>query len=274
MYIIQNGLRIESEKASIMVASEGYNFGYGIFETIKVVEGKILFFEEHLQRLQSGCKKLSLSTSFSSDELRKHCNDLIDANEMLSGVIKILFGKSKDNTDIIISTRQNSYKKENYDRGFRICFAEAKRNPYAMLTYIKSANYLENLLEKQKAAKRGFDEAVFLNIYEKISEGSLSNIFFIKDSVLCTPSISCGLLPGILREKVLALGKELGMQLSLGEFSMEELIAADEIFITNSILEIMPVSQIENQKLDIGKNKITSMLSKTYLEMIEKACKI
>ncbi len=274
MYIIQNGLLMEREKASVTAVSEGYNFGYGVFETIKISERKMLFFEEHLQRLRHGCEKLGLHNSFSESELEGYCTDLIKANEIQSGVIKILCGKDKSNTDIIISTRQNSYRKENYDQGLRLCFAETQRNPHAALTYIKSTNYLENLLEKQKAAKVGFDEAVFLNIYGKVSEGSLSNIFFVKNSVLYTPSISCGLLPGILREKVLALRESLGLRLSLGAFSKEELMDADEVFITNSILEIMPISQIENQKLDMGKNKITRKISKAYFEMIEETCKV
>ena len=269
MFMILNGLFIERDKAHIMADSEGYNFGYSVFETIKIYKGKALFFEEHLKRLKNACDQLELSFPYSTDEVKKYCCDLIAANEMETGIVKILYGKNKNTTDMVISTRQNTYRKEIYDKGFSLCFAETKRNPHARLTYIKSANYLENILEKQSASKLGFDEVVFLNIFDKVSEGSLSNIFFVKDNILHTPIVSCGLLPGILREKVLFLGGRLGLKVNQGEFSQAELITADEVFITNSILGIMPVSQICDYKMDLSNNTITRKLSDVYYQLIE-----
>lgn len=269
MYMILNGLLIEQGRAYIMADSEGYNFGYSVFETIKIYKGKALFLEEHLKRLQNGCDQIGLSFPSSIDEVKKYCCDLITANEIETGIVKILYGKNKNTTDMVISTRQNPYRKENYDKGFSLCIAETKRNPHARLTYIKSANYLENILEKQRASKLGFDEVIFLNIFDKVSEGSLSNIFFVKDNMLHTPAVSCGLLPGILREKVLFLGTRLGLKVNQGEFSQEELITADEVFVTNSVLEIMPVSQIHDHKMDLSNNPITRKLSNAYYQLIE-----
>ncbi|NSW89570.1 MAG: aminotransferase class IV [Firmicutes bacterium] len=264
MYISINCEFIQEEKALVSVSSEGFLYGYGVFETIKFDNKKIFFLKEHLERLKDGCYTLKLSLDYDTLFIQDHCNKLIAANNLKSGVLRILYAKNKNRNDLIISVRENKYKDEDYKKGFKLCFTDIKRNPYTPLTYIKSNNYVENLIARQGATERGYDEVIFLNIYEKICEGSMTNIFFVKDGTIHTPSIDCGLLPGIIRNKVIDIIDKLNLKFQIGEYTKEELLEADEIFLTNSLLEIMPVSQIEDKKLDLEKNFITKMLKDQY----------
>jgi branched-subunit amino acid aminotransferase/4-amino-4-deoxychorismate lyase len=163
-----------------------------------------------------------------------------------------------------MTTKENKYTPEKYEKGFNICIASAKRNPYSKLTYIKSNNYLENILEKDTATKNGYNETIFLNTSDNISEGTYTNIFFVRDNTVYTPSISCGILPGIMRDKVISLINRLSIKLEIGQFNKDDLLEADEIFLTNSLMEIMPVWKLENKIFDLANNTITKLLRKEF----------
>lgn len=270
MYISVNGLLIEDYKGCISPMSEAYSFGYGVFETIKVIDRKLLFFEEHMNRMAYACKLLNLKENIEINHLKKYCDELLFANLVESTVLKIFCGKDKENTDTIITTRKNAYQEENYCNGFKLCFAETKRNPYSPLTYIKASSYLENIYEKQRGLSLGFDEVLFLNVHDRIAEGSISNVFYVKDSTLYTPDVDCGILPGILREKIVDIVQALGIPLKVGKFTKNEILKADEIFITNSVLEIMPVSQLEERRLILTKNSTTQLIMKAYHQYAKK----
>ncbi|MBD7915211.1 aminotransferase class IV family protein, partial [Clostridium sp. Sa3CUN1] len=127
---------------------------------------------------------------------------------------------------------------------------------------IKSINYLENILEREEAIKNGYDEVIFLNESGYLSEGSMSNIFIIKNNKIFTPDINQGLLPGIIRNFIVERYNVIEKRITL-----EELFNADEIFITNSILGIMKISKIENKIL--VENKLTNIIKEEYNQMIE-----
>ncbi|WP_350343069.1 aminotransferase class IV [Proteinivorax tanatarense] len=273
MYILVNGKAVKKNHAKVTIDSKGFQYGHSVFETIKVDAGKIFFLEDHIERLQQSCKKVGIETQVSYGELYDQCNTLLNINRVTKGVLKILCAKGDYVDNLIISSRENTYNKEEYDKGFKLGFADEKRNPYSSLTYIKSGNYLENWLAKEKGMKAGFKEVIFLNIHNKIAEGAISNIFFVKNNIIYTPDITCGILPGIMREKVIHLARNSKLQTKVGCYNKNELLSADEVFITNSLLEIMPVSQIEMQKYNTENNIVTTKLRKafkvTYLEQKE-----
>lgn len=264
MYISVNGSLLKEKEICISPMSGGYMYGYGLFETVKVYEGKAIFIEEHIERLIKGCEELKLKINNHLNSIKEYCDEFILANNLKFGAIKVLYAKNTENYDLIISFRKIIYNEEKYHKGFKLCFANTKKNPYSTLVYVKSNNYLENILEKQRAVDNGYDEAIFLNVNNKISEGTLANIFFVKDKVIYTPSVNCGLLPGIMRDKVMGLVNKLQLDLRIGEFERNELLQADEIFITNSLMDIMPVSKLENREFHIAQNEITQLLMNEY----------
>lgn len=267
MYIL-NGEVYQDKDKTISPTSQGFMFGYGLFETLKVLNGKILFFDEHFTRLESGCQTLKLTLHTERSKVEDDCYKLLKLKSMENGVLKILYAKDADENYLLLTTRANSYTEEDYLKGFSLMFSKYKRNQHSLLTFIKSNNYMENLLAKQEASELGFDEVIFLNVENHLSEGSISNIFWIKDGVVHTPSVDCGLLPGIVRDKVLISLKRLGLQIKVGKFNKADIVNADETFITNSVMDIMPVFRIEDKRFKIQKKSLTKQIICEYNKLI------
>lgn len=267
MYIL-NGEVYENNDKTVSPTSQAFMFGYGLFETSKVLNGKILFLDEHIKRLEEGCKTIGLSLNTEKNKIVDEAYRLLELKGVKDGVLKILYAKDNNENYLLLTTRENSYSEEHYSNGFKLMFSELKRNQNSILTYVKSNNYMENILAKEIATDNGFDEVIFLNTDGFISEGAVSNIFWIKDNAVYTPSVECGLLQGIVREKILVSLNRLGLKTNIGKFTKSDLIDADEVFITNSIMDIMPVSKIEDISFNLEKNIITRDILDEYNDLI------
>jgi 4-amino-4-deoxychorismate lyase len=231
----------------------GYFFGRGVFETI-LIKDKPIFLEEHISRLNEGIKILNIGEKVIQEDIL----NVINKNDIKYCGLKIVVTEK----NIVLEKRDIHYKYDDYLKGFSLKLSNLNRNSKSKLSYIKSINYLENILEREEALKNGYNEVLFLNENGYLSEGSMSNIFIIRDKEIYTPSIKCGLLPGIVRN---FLVKE--YRIIEKELTIEDAMMADEIFITNSLLGIMGISRFENRVLT--ENKITIMLRKEYEAKIE-----
>lgn len=229
----------------------GTFFGRGVFETI-LVKNKPHFLKEHIERLNDGITKLSLGNHISSDIILEKVNEYKLDNLALKVVVT--------EKNIIFSTREIKYKADNYEKGFKVKIANNIRNSKSSLTYIKSINYLDNLLEYERANLEGYNEAIFLNENNILAEGCTTNVFVVKNNNIYTPSEKCGLLNGIIRRYIIN-----NFNVYEKEISKEELLNADEVFLTNSIVGVIKVSEIEGHKF---KSRIVEEIRKTYEEHI------
>lgn len=229
----------------------GTFFGRGVFETI-LIKNKPHFLKEHIERLNDGITKLSLGDHINPDVILEKINEYKLDNLALKIVVT--------EKNIIFSTREVKYKAENYESGFKVKISNNIRNSKSSLTYVKSINYLDNLLEYENANLEGYNEAIFLNENNRLAEGCTTNIFIVKDNNIYTPSEKCGLLSGIIRRYVID-----NFNVYEKEISKEELLNADEVFLTNSLVGIIKVSEIEGYKF---KSRITENIRKTYEEHI------
>ena len=233
--IIINGKVSKDEN---IVLDSGYNFGRGVFETI-LVKDKPLFLKQHCERLKRGLTVLRVENFADEEYIMKY----VQQCEIHDCVMKLIV----TDKNIVISTRPVSYKPEDYMRGFKVKLSCLRRNPYSHTTYLKSLNYTDNILEKEQAAKEGFDEVVFLNTRQELAEGSMSNIFFVKNSKIFTPAIECGILDGIVRNWVIE-----NFHIYEGKFLLDDITKADEVFITNSIMGIMKVKSVDGSIYNDG----------------------
>ncbi|WP_221372683.1 aminotransferase class IV [Clostridium perfringens] len=220
------------EKCSLTIDSSVF-FGRGIFETILILNNGV-FLKEHLERLKDGCLNLNIPFNINEEELR----EFIKNEEIRNKALKITLTEK----NIIYSTRDIPYSIEDYNRGFSLKLSEVRRNSTSKLTYLKSTCYIENIMEKEKAKNEGFDEVIFLNEREELTEGATSNIYFIKNNKIYTPKVSCGLLDGIIRGWI-----KNNFQVEEGCYNIEDLRNSEGIFISNSLLGIMRVSQFEEE---------------------------
>lgn len=243
------------ERARIAVEDRGFLYGYGLFETILIKEGRPVFWRLHLERLLAGCAVLGLALPVAGEEPGALVKETIRRNGVSTGVLRLTLsaGPAGGESTLLLGTRPLPYSAGDYRRGFRVCFADARRNENSPLVRLKSLNYLENLLARESARRRGMDEALFLNTSGCLAEGSASNLFLVRDGRLITPHEEQGLLPGVVRRVVLEISCGLGLKVEERAVHPEELAAAEECFLTSSLLGVMPLVEVAGRRIGSGR---------------------
>lgn len=265
MQVFLNDAYFEEDSALVSPLSPGFMYGYGVFETIRVSGKKALFLDQHYGRLVRALAVLGMACPHQESELQPIIEKLLELNGIEEGFVKVVCSKAipkeqpHKEADILILTGTKTYKAE-YATGFKVCLAEAKRNEFSKLVGIKSMNYAENILEKEAATRRGFDEAVFLNTHDQVAEGCVANVFWVKDGVVYTPSLDCGILEGTARARVIQRCAELGIPVHEGAYGLDELLGADEVFLTNALMDVMPVSLVEDANFDLNGYQVVPQL--------------
>ncbi|OGO79628.1 MAG: hypothetical protein A2Y21_10950 [Clostridiales bacterium GWC2_40_7] len=237
---IINGKKADT-RACILL-DQGANFGRGVFETIAVTGKTPVFLEKHCQRIKKGLAALEIENSVSEEQI----NSYITEFDIRDCGMKVLV--TPENT--VVTTRKNIYSTGLFKEGLKVSISTLKRNPHSRVVYHKTINYTDNILERDMAHRSGFDEVIFTNIYNYLAEGSVSNLFFVSENRIFTPAIGCGILDGIIRNWVIG-----NFVVEEGEFTLKQLMNADEVFVTNSLMGIMPVRQLLDKLLDSPKEK-------------------
>lgn len=245
MIIINNSLILDNQTQNIQL-DNGLHFGKSLFETIYIENDIPEFLALHLGRLNSGLNQLDIKNQILESQVLDAI-DLFKENGLNLNRYALKLIVSEKN--MVISYREIPYDSIHYEKGFKLLISPILRNPTNPLVFFKSCNYLENIFAREQALKQKFNDALFLNIDNHVAETSIANIFWIKDHIIYTPNIACGILNGIMRHVILAK-----YPVIQGNFELDFLLKADFVFITNSLLKIMPVSQIHDQFFKINLN--------------------
>lgn len=215
---------------------DAYDFGLGIFTTIAVEDGKALLVERHLKRLKDSMKVLQICNSCAEEGLTAERINF-EASQCPKGRQALKISVSEKN--LLFSNRPNKYTKRDYERGFRLSVSQVMRNETSLLTYHKTMNYADNIMEKRKSVSAGFDEPIFFNTRGEVAEGAATNIFFWRNGKLYTPPVASGILPGVMRGCIME-----HLDVQEAAFRYEDVMAAEGVFVTNALLGIMPVAEI------------------------------
>lgn len=265
MQVFLNDAYIEEDSALVSPLSPGFMYGYGVFETIRVSDKKALFLDQHHGRMVRALSILGMTCPYKETELQPIIEKLLELNAISDGFVKVVCSKPtpkkgpQQEANILILTGMKTYN-EQYSTGLKVCLADTRRNEFSKLVGIKSMNYTENILEKEAATNEGFDEAIFLNTHDHVAEGCVSNVFWVKDSVVYTPSLNCGILEGTARARVIERCAALRIPIREGAYGLDELLRADEVFLTNALMDVMPVNRLEERRFDIGAYQIVPQL--------------
>ena len=246
----------ENEMIKTSPLSDGVMYGFGLFETVKIKNLQPIYIEEHLKRLRDGLNKLNINLIYSDKKIIEIIDKLIKINRF-DGALKITVIKNKNMCDFILMMRKSNYYYKDYKRGFNLKISDVKRNSTSNIVGLKTINYLENILEFKNAKNDGFDEVLFFNEKNMLCEGAISNIFIVKNKKLYTPSLENGLLSGIMRMKVI---KESDLEVIETNIDKEFLESSDEIFLTNSLMEVMPVKTIKGIDYNCRKFEISNYI--------------
>jgi len=217
-----------------------------------------------MARLKNSALLVGLNFDENYPPVLADCEKMIRKNQLDKGGLRVTLSKNTKKDSILITARENHYEDETFQHGVSIGISDYARNEQSLLVTVKSNNYLENLLILNESKSKGFNEAIFFNSKGHLAEGSMSNIFFIKNEKVYTPSRDNGLLSGIVRNKVIELLKHHEIPFEEGYYRKEVLMEADEIFITNSLMEIMPVRRVEDLEYPVKNESFTNHLKKMY----------
>lgn len=229
----------------------GFLFGWGVFETLRVYKGKPAFLAEHLARLKKGAETTYLK--FLDLDYAAAISALLKKNKLEDAYLRISLFKQREETGVLIYVDTFSYyPEETYKKGFTLVVSPFRRHPDSIYLKVKSISYLESRLSWAYAQEKKKDEAIFLSTDSYVQEGSRSNIFFVKNKATFTPALECGLLDGITRQQTITIINGLKIPLKEGNYTLSELISADEVFITSSLMEIMPIREVENHPIKPG----------------------
>jgi branched-chain amino acid aminotransferase len=280
MKIFLNDSLVPEQDAVVSVFDHGFLYGDGIYETMRAYDGRVFMLERHIQRLQRSASLIQLRAP-SPEYISAAIYRTIQENGLNSAYVRVTVSRGRgaigldpalcpEPTFVVIAEDFKEYPDKYYREGVKLVLAKTRRNLAGALDpRIKSLNFLNNILAKLEAKEQGAYEAIMLNAEDFLAEGTICNIFFLRDNTLCTPSVEAGVLDGITRELVISLAKQNGIPVNEGKFKVEALYGASEVFFTNTTSEVMPVSQVDTVRYAVG--DITKKLRELYRAEVRQA---
>ncbi len=276
-----NGEIIEYEDAKVHISVHALHYGTGCIEGIhsyKTEKGIGIFrLKEHVERFFKSAFALGMKLDFSKDEIIKAVKDLVRLNKLEDSYIRPIAFYGQSDLEVypknikvniaIISVP--SEKKE--IKGIKVKTSKFSRiNPEALVYGAKiSGFYANSIMAMHEARQQGYDEALLLDNKGKVAEGPAQNIFIIKNNKILTPN-SKSILPGVTRDSMIEIGKELGFEVIEKEIELEELKEADEAFYTGTLSEIVPIIKVDDTAIGDGRiGKVTEKLMKKFGEVVK-----
>src|SRR5690625_1904699 len=270
---------VPKEKAVISVYDHGFLYGDGVFEGIRVYEGNVYKLKEHIERLYDSAHSIMLVIPHTKEELQQIIIETVRKNNLHSAYIRVVVSRGKGDlgldprnceepTVIVIAEPLAIYAKELYEKGLKVASVVNRRSsPDVLNPQIKSLNYLNNILVKLSSVQANADEALILNNQGYVTEGSADNIFIIKNGRIKTPPVYLGALEGITRNAIIDIAKQLDMEIEETPFTLHDVYIADEVFLTGTAAEVIPVVKVDERKIGNGEpGEVTKKLLKSFRE--------
>ncbi|MDP7071032.1 MAG: branched-chain-amino-acid transaminase [Phycisphaerales bacterium] len=261
-----NGELMPIEEASVSILDHGLLYGDGCFEGIRVYDGRIFKLRTHLKRMHQSAALLHLDPPYSLDEIERAVRETVAANDITDGYIRLVYTRGVGTLGLnpftcgtpqafIIAATISLYPESMYVEGMPIIVASRPRIPIACLDpRIKSLNYLNNILAKVEAIREGVLEALMINCDGEVAECTGDNIFLIKDGRITTPHTDAGILHGVTRQFVIdEVAPALGYEVEQRRVALDEVLAADEMFLTGTAAEIIGVSRVGETVIGTGR---------------------
>jgi len=288
-----NGQITPLDEAQISILDRGFLYGDSVYEVFRTYSGVPLFCHEHFDRMDNSARLVYMKISQSRDEIlaemrRTAAEAGVPKGQDIyvrwhvtrgTGALDLVPSRELCSSYVIIVKEVPPWKPEFYSRGMRLAVTSVRRNPVEALSPdIKSGNYLNNILGVAEAVELGADDCLMLNPSGLITEASNSNVFFVIDGRLVTPSVESGVLRGITKAAIARLGAETDLPLHETKLPAIELTKASECFVTSATREVMPVAAIrlENgawREFPAGGGPLTQRVAKAYKDLVARYVK-
>lgn len=281
MYIYLNKGFVPKEEAKVSVFDHGLMYGDGVFETLRAYNGVIFRLDSHLERLFSSAELIRLAIKLKKDELKDILYQSLEINNLKDAYIRLSVTRGEgeigldpdlcsDPTVIIISKPFVPYPEELHKKGINLIISSVRRMPREVLDpAIKSLNFLNNIMARISSKKEGALDAIMLNTQGLVTETTTGNIFLVKGNRIITPPAGAGILIGITRSAIIYLSRDISTPVLEDDLLPSDLYEADEIFLTNTSMEIMPAVMIDGRVIGDGKpGETTRRLLQEYRSLV------
>jgi branched-chain amino acid aminotransferase len=293
-----NGNFLDDASASVSLRDTGLLHAAGVFTTMRSYGGRVFRLDHHLERVRKSCEALFIPLQHKDEELTAAATEILQRNNLLAARLRLtvtrgiaesdpLHGMKLSPTAFLTATDLQPYPVEYYERGMTaILLDDQKLNPYDIQAGHKTLNYLSRLAALRAANQRGAGEALWFNIHNFLQSGSISNVFIVRGQTLITPPTPADLqdptlaetipyprsntLPGVIRQAVIEMATEADIDFRIEAIDVNQLLEADEVFLTNSIMGVMPICRLERKAVGADKpGPITLKLAERYAAEVE-----
>jgi len=279
-----NGRVFDQDHAVVSVFDHGFLYGEGVYETLRTYHGQPFLFERHMRRLRHSAERLALAVPLTNDQIDRRFQDTIAAASLTGdayirilvtrGVGELTYDPAACPTPsiVVIVKPHVAPPAEAFTRGVRVSLVPVMRNhPSSVSPQIKSNNLINNALAMQHAVRQGAFEGVMRNYRGELAELTQSNLFVVQDGVAMTPPLDAGLLPGITREFLFELGAEHGIPVKEAVLRDEDLLGADEAFLTSTTRELVPIVRVDDRTIGSGApGRVTQALLQHFREAADR----
>lgn len=253
------------EEAKVSLMDHGMLYGDGVFEGIRAYHGRVFRLEEHIDRLYRSARGIAMKIPMEREQVRETILETVRRTGLKDVYIRVVVSRGPGDLGIdprkcakqtfyVIADKIAVYPPEKYENGLKVVTAATRRNrPDALNSQIKSLNYLNNILGLLEATRQGADEAIMLNEAGYVTEATADNVFVIQGRKLITSPAWLGLLEGITRGVVMELAPGAGLEVRERPMVMQDLYGADEIFLTGTGAELVPVVEVDGRRVADGK---------------------
>jgi branched-chain amino acid aminotransferase len=288
-----NNAFVSDSDATISLRDTGLLHAAGVFTTMKAVGGRVFRLEQHLARIRHSCGAMTIPLQYGDAVLTGVVSDVLAKNELTEARLRLTVTRGSAQpaggmvpTVFVTASDFEPYPREFYERGMTVVLIDdQKLNPYDIQAGHKTLNYASRLAALRTANARKAGEALWFDVHNYLQSGSISNVFTVKDGTVLTPPTpvdmedpalnaampyprSC-VLPGIMRQAVIDTATAAGIAVKRQALDIGALLSADELFLTNSIMEVMPVCRIEKQAVgDDRPGPVTKMLMESITEKV------
>jgi branched-chain amino acid aminotransferase len=274
-HVFHNGQLFPIEQVRLSPGQAGLFCGWGLFTTLRIVQSEPFAFERHWRRLERDSARTRVPFPFDPQQVRKQLRELIGANDVREGTARIYaiynqvgFWQSDEPlppVDLLLYTAGLPPHRE----PARLTVTEHGRDAASPLSGVKVTSWLQNVWSLQGAQQHGFDETIMLNERGEVAECTAANIFCVRDRVVITPPLSSGCLEGVTRSVLLEIAPVAGVEVREQTLRLEDLYAADEVFITSTNRSLAGVGEIADHTLPAAPGPVTLRLEKIFREYIE-----
>lgn len=279
--VFLNDKLIDADKACISVSDSGFLYGAGLFETMRGHNGIVFGLADHLDRLFFSARSLSINNPYDKKYITNAVYEVLRANKLSDARLRITFTngpmveteENRKPTLLITATKFRPYPPEYYKSGVMVILCPFRQNPDDPTCGHKTTSYYSRMIALNMAHQKRAAEALWFTTDNRLAEGCVSNVFLVKDSGLFTPPIETPLLAGVARKTVCQLAMGNSITLIERDLTIDDVLGADEIFLTNVIMQVMPITKVEKHTVGDGKVGPTAKkLQRSFAEYVENEC--